>query len=59
MTATAATAATQELTFSQAINQAIRQEMRRDPTIVVIGEDVAGAAGLLDAVVTECASLPE
>jgi acetoin:2,6-dichlorophenolindophenol oxidoreductase subunit beta len=43
--ATAATAATQELTFSQAINQAIRQEMRRDPTIVVIGEDVAGAAG--------------
>jgi pyruvate/2-oxoglutarate/acetoin dehydrogenase E1 component len=35
----------QELTFSQAINQAIRQEMQRDPDIVVIGEDVAGAAG--------------
>ena len=38
-------AATRELTFSQAINEAIRQEMRRDPTIIVIGEDVAGAAG--------------
>ena len=34
-----------ELTFSQAINEAIRQEMRLDPTIVVIGEDIAGAAG--------------
>lgn len=44
-TAPAATGAVQELTFSAAINQAIRQEMRRDPTIVVIGEDVAGAAG--------------
>jgi pyruvate/2-oxoglutarate/acetoin dehydrogenase E1 component len=37
--------AAQELTFSQAINQAIRQEMRRDPAIGVIGEAVAGAAG--------------
>ena len=34
-----------ELTFSQAINEAIRQEMRRDPAIIVMGEDVAGAAG--------------
>jgi acetoin:2,6-dichlorophenolindophenol oxidoreductase subunit beta len=33
------------LTFSQAINEAIRQEMRRDNTIIVMGEDVAGAAG--------------
>ena len=40
-----AAGAVQELTFSQAINQAIRQEMQRDPDIVVIGEDVAGAAG--------------
>lgn len=40
-----ATGPAPELTFSQAINQAIRQEMRRDPTIIVIGEDVAGAAG--------------
>lgn len=44
-TVRAATEPMQELTFSAAINQAIRQEMRRDPTIVVIGEDVAGAAG--------------
>jgi pyruvate/2-oxoglutarate/acetoin dehydrogenase E1 component len=36
---------TRELTLNQAVNEAIRQEMRRDPTIVVIGEDVAGAAG--------------
>ncbi|MBI3971011.1 MAG: alpha-ketoacid dehydrogenase subunit beta [Chloroflexi bacterium] len=41
----AATGRAPELTFSAAINQAIREEMRRDPTIVVIGEDVAGAAG--------------
>lgn len=39
------TTAVRELSFGQAINEAIRQEMRRDPTIVVIGEDVAGAAG--------------
>jgi acetoin:2,6-dichlorophenolindophenol oxidoreductase subunit beta len=29
----------------QAINEAIAQEMRRDPRVVVIGEDVAGGAG--------------
>src|SRR5216683_512870 len=29
----------------QALNEALRQEMRRDPTIIVIGEDVAGGAG--------------
>ena len=34
-----------ELTFSQAINEAIRLEMRRDPRVIVIGEDIAGAAG--------------
>jgi pyruvate/2-oxoglutarate/acetoin dehydrogenase E1 component len=37
--------ATRELTFSQAINDALRLEMRRDPTVIVMGEDVAGAAG--------------
>src|SRR4030043_1137025 len=34
-----------ELTFSQAINEAIRQEMRRDQTIIILGEDINGAAG--------------
>jgi len=34
-----------ELTFSQAINEAIRQEMRRDSNVIVMGEDIAGAAG--------------
>lgn len=34
-----------ELSFGQAINEALRQAMRRDPTVIVLGEDVAGAAG--------------
>ena len=41
MTATAV----RELSFGQAINEAIRLEMRRDANIIVMGEDVAGAAG--------------
>jgi len=32
-----------EITLSQAVNEAIAEEMRRDPTIFVIGEDVAEA----------------
>jgi acetoin:2,6-dichlorophenolindophenol oxidoreductase subunit beta len=36
---------TRDLTLSQAINEAIRGEMRRDPSIILLGEDVAGAAG--------------
>ena len=31
--------------FRQAINEALAQEMRRDPTVVVMGEDVAGGLG--------------
>lgn len=31
--------------FRQAINEALRQEMRRDPTVVLMGEDVAGGQG--------------
>ncbi len=34
--------ATRQLTFIQAINEALRQEMERDPTVIVMGEDVAG-----------------
>lgn len=39
-------AAVRELTFNQAINEALRLEMRRDPTIIIMGEDIAGGAGL-------------
>src|SRR5207249_5204476 len=31
------------LTFGQAINEALAEEMRRDPTVFIIGEDVAEA----------------
>ncbi|MEP4378961.1 MAG: alpha-ketoacid dehydrogenase subunit beta [Alphaproteobacteria bacterium] len=33
-------------TIREALNEALRQEMERDPTVVVMGEDVAGGAGL-------------
>ena len=32
-----------EITLSQAVNEAIAEEMRRDPTVVLLGEDVAEA----------------
>lgn len=35
-----------EITFSNAINEAIREEMRRDKSVVMIGEDVAAAGGV-------------
>jgi len=35
-----------EITFAQAINEAMCEEMQRDETIVVIGEDVAAAGGV-------------
>ena len=34
-----------QLTFVQATNEALQQEMERDPTVIVMGEDVAGGAG--------------
>jgi len=34
-----------ELNFGQAINEALRLEMRRDKNVIVMGEDIAGAAG--------------
>jgi pyruvate dehydrogenase E1 component beta subunit len=37
---------TRTLTYREAINEAIRLEMRRDPTVVLMGEDVAGGAGI-------------
>ena len=36
-------AGVRELTFGQAINEALREELRRDPAVFVIGEDVAEA----------------
>jgi len=41
--ATLAEPATRELTLSQAVNEALAEELRRDPTVFVIGEDVAEA----------------
>ena len=35
--------ATREITLSQAIREALAEELRRDPTVFVIGEDVAEA----------------
>src|SRR5256885_7267892 len=34
---------TRELTLAQAVNEAFREELRRDPTVFVMGEDVAEA----------------
>ena len=36
--------AIRQLTYAQAINEAIRLEMRRDPRVILMGEDVAGGA---------------
>ncbi|MBE3559262.1 MAG: alpha-ketoacid dehydrogenase subunit beta [Ktedonobacteraceae bacterium] len=38
--------AIRQLTYAQAINEALRLEMRRDPRVVLLGEDVAGGAGV-------------
>ena len=40
--------ATRNLSYIQAVNEALRQEMRRDPAVFVMGEDVAGGAGRED-----------
>jgi pyruvate/2-oxoglutarate/acetoin dehydrogenase E1 component len=32
--------------MSQAINEALRQEMQRDSTVILMGEDIAGGAGV-------------
>lgn len=37
---------TRELTYAQAINEAIRQEMRRDADIILVGEDVGRPGGV-------------
>src|SRR5262249_8655970 len=40
-----AAAAERTLLFSRAENEALRQEMERDPSVILLGEDVAGGAG--------------
>lgn len=43
-----APSATRELTYAQALNEALFEEMRRDPSVFVMGEDVAiwGGGGI-------------
>src|SRR6266705_3473912 len=36
--------AIRQMTYAQAINEAMRLEMRRDPRVILMGEDVAGGA---------------
>src|SRR6266540_3348535 len=38
--------ATSTMTFREAIREALRTEMERDPTVVIMGEDIAGGASL-------------
>src|SRR2546428_5335080 len=38
-------AAVREITFGQAVREALAEEMRRDPAVFIIGEDVAEAGG--------------
>ena len=34
-----------KISMKDAINEAIDQEMRRDPTVIVMGEDIVGGTG--------------
>ncbi|MEM1941068.1 MAG: alpha-ketoacid dehydrogenase subunit beta, partial [Candidatus Caldarchaeum sp.] len=38
--------ATRELTYVEALNEALREEMRRDDSVIVFGEEVAAAGGV-------------
>ena len=40
-----ACAMTRTITYREAVNEALRQEMRRDQSVILIGEDVAGGSG--------------
>jgi pyruvate dehydrogenase E1 component beta subunit len=37
--------AVRRLSYVQAVNEALRQEMERDPSVFIMGEDIAGGAG--------------
>ncbi len=42
------TQGTRQLSYIQAVNEALRQEMERDETVILMGEDIAGGAGRPD-----------
>ena len=37
--------ANREIQYREAINEAIRQEMERDESVIIMGEEIAGGAG--------------
>ena len=37
--------AQRQISYVQAVNEALHQEMERDPTVFIMGEDIAGGAG--------------
>ncbi len=39
---------TRQLSYIQAVNEALRQEMERDASVIIMGEDIAGGAGRPD-----------
>ncbi len=39
---------TRRVSYIQAVNEALRQEMERDPSVIIMGEDIAGGAGRPD-----------
>ena len=41
-----ASVATRTMTYTDAVNEAIRIAMRQDPNVILLGEDVAGGAGV-------------
>jgi pyruvate dehydrogenase E1 component beta subunit len=36
---------TREIRYREAINEALRQEMARDESVIIMGEEIAGGAG--------------
>ena len=37
--------AARQLTYIQAVNEVLHQEMEQDPSVIIMGEDIAGGAG--------------
>ena len=44
-TASMTTTATREIQFREAVNECLRQEMSRDDSVIIMGEEIAGGAG--------------